>query len=158
MEHPPTLPELKLQDGDLFGASLVCPGYRTERTTWTLTIHKHGLLTQTVLLCQPPTFDKQLAVLRQHVGKDQLDHLKQIVEDESLLTLTEMPYPMSTDLEETRLIIRLFGRANTIEAYGAEDVAASGESERDRTVAKGYCRLWNAISDLGPFEPYSHRA
>ncbi len=80
-----TLPELKLNDGDLFGAALVDPGYTTDLSTWTVAIHKHGLLTQTVLISQPPTFDGQIATLRQHVHKEDLERLKQIVLDENLL-------------------------------------------------------------------------
>lgn len=66
--QPPELPKLKLEKNENFGAALYAPGLASDLSTWTITIDNNGLLTQTVLLEQPPTFDKQLVVFRQHVS------------------------------------------------------------------------------------------
>ena len=154
MERP-TLPELALQDGDLFGAALLTPAFASDLSTWTVTIHKHGLLTQNVLVSQPPTFDGQIVTLRQHVTPDQMQGLKQIVHDELLLTFTDFPCIAMTDQQSTQLVIRMHGRSNTIDAYGAHAVAMLGDSDADKKKAEQYCRLWDAIVGLSPFTPYT---
>ena len=53
MNSPPLSP-LQMGDGDAIGAALLSPAFMSDLSTWTATIHKHGLLTQTVLVCQPP--------------------------------------------------------------------------------------------------------
>ena len=148
------LPELALGDGDLFGAALLSPAYTPDLSTWTVTIHKHGLLTQTVLLTQPPSYDEQLTVLRQRVRQEHLDRLKQIVQEESLLTFGTFPSVCMTDQEHTRLIIHLFGQTISIDAYAPHAVSEYGESAADKEDARRYCRLWDAILELTPFSPY----
>lgn len=148
------LPELALGDGDLFGAALLIPAFTSDLSTWTVTIHKHGLLTQTVSLSQPPTFDHQVVVLRQHVAKEKLLSLKQIVQDETLTDFGIFPDLCITDQEQTRLMIHLFGKTIVIDAYGPHAVAALGKREADKTKALRYCRLWDAIVSLTPFTPY----
>jgi len=151
----PSLPELTLRDGDVFGAAMLMPGYTRDLSTWTVTIHKHGLLTQIVLISQPPTFDEQIATLRQHVKREQLDRLKQIVDHECLLALSDFPCIAMTDQESTRLMIRMHGKTNVIDAYGPHAVAMMGDTEADKKKAGRYCKLWDAIVELTPFRPYT---
>jgi hypothetical protein len=148
------LPELKLADGDLFGAALVAPGFTSDLSTWIVTIHKHGLLTQTVCIAQPPTFDGRIAVLRQHVSRSRLDELKAIVEEERLFEYGTFPDMCITDQELTQIIIRLNGTTKIIDAYGPHAVSSLGESETDKATSRRYCRLWDAIEVLTPFKPY----
>ncbi len=148
------LPELTLGDGELFGAALIAPAFSSDLSTWTVTIHKHGLLTQTVSLSQPPSFDRQIAVLRQHVAKEKLEALKEIVQNESLTDFGLFPNMCITDQEQTRLMFHLFGKTTVIDAYGPHAVAMIGETEADKTKALRYCRLWDAIVSLTPFIPY----
>ena len=96
------LPELQLGDGDLFGASLVTPAFASDLSTWNITIHKHGLLTQTVALAQPPEFENHIATLRQHVADNELESLKQIAVDERLATFGSFPSICMTDQQQTR--------------------------------------------------------
>jgi hypothetical protein len=148
------LPPLELSDGDLFGAALLTPQFTSDLSTWTATIHKHGLLTQTVLLAQPPGFDEQLVTLRQHVPKDTLESLKQIVDDEELLSFGQFPKICMTDQAHTCLIVRQFGKTSRIEAYGPHAVAQLGDTDADQKKARRFCRLWDAILSLTPFTPY----
>lgn len=148
------LPELTLGDGDLFGAALMAPVIASDLSTWTVTIHKHGLLTQTVSLSQPPSFDGNIVVLRQHVTKEKLEALKQIAQDESLTDFGPFPDMCITDQEQTRLMFHLFGKTTVIDAYGPHAVAMMGETQADKTKALRYCRLWDAIVSLTPFTPY----
>ncbi len=148
------LPELKLADGDLFGIALVAPAFTSDLSTWNVTIHKHGLLTQTVSISQPPTFDGNLATLRQHVAKEHLELLKQIATDESLDDFGLFPDLCITDQELTCMMIRLNGKTTVINAYGPHAVASFGESEADKVKARRYCRLWDEIVALTPFTPY----
>jgi len=150
-----TLPDLKLQDGDLFGAALLTPAFASDLSTWTVTIHKHGLLTQTVLLAQPPTFDGHIATLRQHVPADRLEKLKQIVHDDMMLSYSDFPAIAMTDQQSTRLVVRMHGRTNVIDAYGPHAVAILGDNDADKKKAERYCRLWDAIVALTPFTPYN---
>ena len=149
-----SLPELRLADGDLFGAALVVPAFTSDLSTWIVTIHEHGLLTQTIRISQPPTYDKRIAVLRQHVTRNQLDALKAIAEEEHLLEFGTFPSMCITDQENTRLMIQLGGRTKAIDAYGPHAVALLGESDADKATAKRYCRMWDAIEALTPFKPY----
>lgn len=148
------LPELAIGDGDLFGAAILTPALTFDLSTWTVTIHKHGLLTQTVLLSQPPSFDQQIVVLRQHVAKEKLETLKQIVQDESLADFGVFPGLYITDQAQTQLMFHLFGKTTVIDAYGPHAVAATGETKADKTKALRYCRLWDAIVSLTPFTPH----
>lgn len=148
------LTELKLFDGDLFGIALVAPAFTSDLSTWTVTIHKHGLLTQTVSISQPPTFDRNIAILRQHVPKEQLEKLKQIVLDESLADFGLFPDVCITDQELTCTMFHLHGKTTVIDAYGPHAVATFGESEADKVKARRYCKLWDAIVALTPFTPY----
>jgi len=151
---PPKLPDLKLADGDLFGAALLLPAFASDHSIWTVVIHKHGLLTQTVVLSQPPNYDKQVAVLRQHVPRDRIETLKRIVQEENLCTFGTFPELCITGPGQTRLMIGLHGKAIVIDAYGPHVVAALGETDADRAKAKRYCKLWDAIVELTPFAPY----
>ncbi|WP_160149707.1 hypothetical protein [Roseiconus lacunae] len=150
----PSLPELTLQDGDLFGAAMLIPAFASDLSTWTVTIHKHGLLTQTVLISQPPTFEGHIATLRQHVPAKQLENLKRIVHDDFMLTFSDFPSIAMTDQQTTRLVVRMHGKTNVIDAYGAHAIAMLG-TDADRKKAEKYCRLWDAIVDLAPFTPYT---
>ena len=152
--HRQELPQLELSDGDLFGAALLAPPFASDLSIWTVRIHKHGLLTQTVSVSQPPTFDSHLAVLRQHVPKQRLDTLKKIVEEEELLTFGRFPEICMTDQEHTRLMIRLFGQTTVIDGYGPHAVAQMGDTDADKEKARRYCKLWDAILTLTPFMPY----
>lgn len=151
------LPELKLTDGDLFGAALVAPAFSEDLSTWNVTLHKHGLLTQTIHLAQPPKFEHGITTLYQHVHEDTLARLKQIVEDEELLKLQDFPVLCMTDQASTRLIINVHGITNTIDAYGPHAVATFGETGADREKAARFCRLWDAIVELTPFIPYTDK-
>jgi hypothetical protein len=153
----PQLIELKLGDGELFGAALYNPGLTWDLSTWTVTIHKHGLLTQTIAVAQPPKFDKHIAILRQHVPKERMESLKRIVTDEKLMAFGSFPDICMTDQEQTRLMIRLNGETIVIDAYGPHAVATMGETDADKVKANRYCRLWDAIVELTPFTPYSER-
>ena len=148
------LPELKLADGDLFGAALVTPAFASDLSTWHVTIHKHGLLTQTVSISQPPCFDGSIAVLRQHVNKEKLELLKQIVDEESLADFGSFPDACISDQELTCVIFHLHGKTTAIDAYGPHAVAMFGDTEADKTKALRFCRLWDAIVSLTPFTPY----
>ena len=148
------LPDLRLGDGDLFGASLLAPAFTSDLSTWNVTVHKHGLLTQTVALAQPPKFEKHIAVLRQHVPSDQLEKLKQIAADENLSAFGSFPDICVTDQEHTRIMIRLHGKTVVIDAYGPHAVATMGYTDADKTKARRYCKLWDAIVGLTPFTPY----
>lgn len=152
--HKQELPQLAVNDGDLFGAALLLPPFASDLSTWTVTIHKHGLLTQTVSISQPPTFDGHVAVLRQHVKKEKLETLKKIVDEERLLEFGRFPDICMTDQDHTVLMIRLFGQTSIIDAYGPNAVAMMGDSDADKAKAKRYCRLWDAILELTPFRPY----
>jgi hypothetical protein len=138
----------------LFGIALVVPAFTSDLSTWTVTIHKHGLLTQTISVSQPPNFDRNIAVLRQHVKKEQLESLKQIVVDESLDDFGLFPDMCITDQELTCTMFHLHGKTTTIDAYGLHAVAAFGEPEADKAKARRYCRRWDAIVALTPFTPY----
>lgn len=150
------LPELNLGDGELFGAALLAPAFTSDLSTWTVTIHKHGLLTQTVSISQPPSFDGNVAILRQYVTKEQLETLKQIVQDESLTDFGDFPNPCITDQDQTCMMFHLHGKTTVIDAYGPHALALMGETEADKTKALRYCRLWDAIISLTPFTPYRH--
>lgn len=152
--NSPILSPLQLGDGDLFGMALLEPGLTSDLSTWTVTIHKHGLLTQTVLVRQPPRYDDQLVVLRQSVPRERIDGLKQIVLEEDLLTFGAFPTLYATDQEQTRLVIHLFGQRVTIDAYGPNFTVECGGSDEDNAKARRYCRLWEAILELTPFTPY----
>ncbi len=152
--YPSRLPELKLGDGDLFGVALLLPAFASDLSVWTAVIHKDGLLTQTVVLSQPPTFDKQLVVLRHHVPPDRIETLKRIVQEENLFTFGTFPELCIDSAEQTRLIIGFHGKTIAIDAYGPHIVAAMGETDTDRAKAKRYCKLWDAIVALTPFAPY----
>ena len=152
--HRQELPQLELSEGDLFGAALLAPSFASDLSTWTVTVHKHGLLTQTVSVSQPPSFDSHLAILRQHVPKERLDALKKIVDDEKLLTFGQFPSICMTDQDHTRLIIRLCGQTTVIDGYGPHAVAEMGDTDADKAKARRYCKLWDAILMLTPFMPY----
>lgn len=152
--HRQQLPELRLADGDLFGAALLAPAFGSDLSTWTVTIDRHGLLTQTVLIVQPPSFDGGVAVLRQHVPSERLTTLKTIVQDENLTNFGQFPKLCATDLEHTRLMFQEFGNVTVIDAYGPHAVATLGETDADKNKALRYCRLWDAIFGLTPFMPY----
>ena len=148
------LAELRLADGDLFGAALLTPAFGSDLSTWTVTINKHGLLTQTVLIVQPPSFDEGIAVLRQHVPSERLATLKTIVQDENLTNFGQFPQLCVTDLERTRLMFQVSGKTTVIDAYGPHAMATLGETDTDKDKAQRYCRLWDAILGLTPFMPY----
>jgi lipid II:glycine glycyltransferase (peptidoglycan interpeptide bridge formation enzyme) len=152
--NPGMLTPLTLNDGDLFGAAVVSPAFGSDLSTWTLTIQEHGLLTQTISISQPPVFERQVAVLRQHVTKVQLDTLKQIVNEEKLLEFGLFPAICVTDQQQTQIEIRLSGRTTIIDAYAPHFVKFAGGTEMDRLMAKRYCKLWDAIEELAPFTPY----
>ena len=93
-------------------------------------------------------------MLRQSVPQERIDGLKQIVLEEDLLTFGSFPTLYATDQEQTRLVIRLFGRRVTIDAYAPDLTVECGDREEDKAKARRYCRLRDAILELTPFTPY----
>lgn len=151
------LPDLILNDGDIFGAALVRPAFSSDLSTWNVTLHEEGLLTQTVRLAQPPKFEHEIATLRQHVAESTLAKLQHIVDEEGLLRYQFPPYEgfCVTDQPSTKLIIRMNCVTNTIDAYGPHAMVIFGETEVQKRAAAKYCKLWDALVELTPFTPYA---
>jgi hypothetical protein len=132
----------------LIGAALLAPAFCDDLSTWRMTISRDGVIHQELSVAHhSEIYERVIVHLRSFVPRDVLANIEAVARAICFHEFDDDYHAICTDLQHTSITLNLDARSKRVTAYGPHMLSHEGNSQM-----VGYCRLWDTLVDLAPYQ------